>query len=213
MKPELWESIACALKAAKAPVSNETVSRQLGCARRSVAKVRADLGLPPYRVEHRGGWTLADYEVLAVPLSGSHRRWRGRHSSQGVPMAGKDVTAYRLAFRLHHGRMPVGRLVGVCTLKRCVAGGHLEDDVLRALRADRLPTELPSAATWRGMDIVAIRRCLRGPAPWPELSLREARFAYSFSDPAMSAAEVGRRLGLRAETIQRYRAQGVPACS
>ncbi|MFF0092782.1 hypothetical protein ACFYSF_22855 [Streptomyces canus] len=214
MNPQLWESIARALKTAGTPVSNEAVSQRLGCARRSVAEVRGDLGIPPYRVEHRGGWTLADYEALAVPLRGGHRRWRGRHSNQGVPMAGKNLTAYRLAFRLHHDRPPVGRLVGTCALKRCVAGAHLEDDVLRAAKTDwSALTELPAGATYQGMDLVAIRRCLRGPEPWPELKdLREKRFAFRFSDPGMSAADLGRRLGLRAETVQRYRTKGVPAC-
>lgn len=212
MKPQLWESIARALKTAGGPVSNETVSRQLGCARRSVAKVRADLGLQPYTVERRSGWTLADYEALTVPLRGGHRRWRGRHSSDGVPMAGRSLTAYRLAFRLHHQRPPVGWVIGTCSLKRCVAGPHLEDDVLRAVRAAHVPAELPTEATWRGMDIVAIRRCLRGPEPWPDLSLDEARLAFHFSDPGMSAAKLSRRLGLSAETIQRYRTKGVPSC-
>ncbi|MDX3345982.1 hypothetical protein PV387_23120 [Streptomyces sp. ME02-6987-2C] len=210
MNPQLWESIARALKTAGGPVSNEAVSQRLGCARRSVAKVRADLGLQPYIVERRGGWTLADYEALTVPLRGGHRRWRGRHSSDGVPMAGRALTAYRLAFRLHHDRPPVGWVIGTCSLKRCVAGAHLEDDVLRAARAAQVPAELPTEATWRGMDIVAIRRCLRGPEPWPALSLVEARFAFRFSDPGMSAADLGRRLGVRPETIQRYRTKGAP---
>ncbi|MEU6595047.1 hypothetical protein ABZ923_38620 [Streptomyces sp. NPDC046881] len=214
MNPQLWESIARALKTAGGPVSNEAVSRRLGCARRSVAQVRLDLGLRPYRIEHRGGWTLADFEEMSVELRGGHRRWRGRHNTHGVPMAGQHLTAYRLSFRLHHGREPVGKVTGTCRLNRCVAGGHLADSVLRVAPPVDLAalTELPAEATVQGMDVVAIRRCLRGPQPWPELDLREARFAFRFSDPEMSAADLGRRLGVRPETVQRWRTKGAPPC-
>ncbi|MFF5968164.1 hypothetical protein ACFY64_31475 [Streptomyces collinus] len=212
MNPELWERIARVLKAG--PISNDAASKQLGCAKRSVAQVRSDLGLAPFIVQRPGGWTLADFEALSVPLRGGHRRWRGRCTTNGVPMAGKTMTAYRLSFRLHHDRPPVGRVSGTCRLNRCVAGAHLEDDVLRAAKTDwSALTELPAGATYQGMDLVAIRRCLRGPGPWPELKdLREKRFAFRFSNPEMSATELGRRLGLRAETIQRYRTKGVPPC-
>jgi hypothetical protein len=127
-------------------------------------------------------------------------------------MAGKSLTAYRLAFRLHYDRQPVGRLIGTCRIKRCVAGAHLEDDVLRAAKTDGSTlTELPAGATWHGMDLVAIRRCLRGPAPWPPLKLPEARFAFRFSDPDMSATELARRLGLCSTTVERNRNKGVPS--
>ncbi|MFI2434738.1 hypothetical protein [Streptomyces sp. NPDC018693] len=212
MSPETWEKIARRLK--EGPISNGEASRLLHVRKRAVAEVRADLGIPPFFVRRGAEWTRDDFEELSVELRGGHRRWRGRHSGQGVPMAGKDVTAYRLSFRLHHGREPVGKVTGTCRLNRCVAGGHLADSVLRSAPAVELAalTELPAEATVQGMDVVAIRRCLRGPEPWPELDMREARFAFRFSDPAMSAADLGRRLGVRSETVQRWRTKGVPSC-
>ncbi|MCX4609493.1 hypothetical protein [Streptomyces mirabilis] len=211
MTPERWERIARLLK--DGPISNGEVSRRLGEDRRAVAGVRADLGLPEYVQPAAKQWTREDFEAMSIPLRGAHRRWRGRVQRDGTPVADGKLTAYRLAFRLHHDREPVGRVLGTCRMKRCVAGAHLEDDVLRAARDDGSSlTELPAGATWQGMDLVAIRRCLRGPAPWPPLSLPEARFAYRFSKPSMSAAELARRLGLCATTVERYRTKGVPSC-
>jgi DNA-binding CsgD family transcriptional regulator len=211
VNPARWEEIARLLKAG--PISNGEAAARLGCARRTVARVREDLGLPPFFVHRTDGWTVDDFEAMTVLLRGGHRRWRGRHTRQGVPVAGRSTTAYRLSFRLHHGRPPVGRVAGTCCLYRCVAGGHLADDVVRAAAADdSLLTELPAGATHRGMDLVAIRRCLRGPAPWPELSLTEARFAMRFADPGMPSTQLASRLGLCTDTVQRYRRNGVPSC-
>ncbi|PWI16062.1 hypothetical protein DI272_19220 [Streptomyces sp. Act143] len=210
MTPERWEEIARLLKSG--PISDNAVIEQLHCGKKTVAQVRRDLGLPRYRPPART-WGREDYERLSVPLRGGHRRWRGRFDAYGIPYANRSMTAYRLAFRVHHGREPVGRVQSTCTYKRCVAGEHLADRPMRQAIADgSLLTELPAGATFQGMDLVAIRRCLRGPEPWPELDLREARFAFRFSDPDMSAADLGRRLGLCAETIQRYRTKGVPKC-
>ena len=205
MNPEKWERIARLLK--EGPISNGEATRRLGVRKRAVAEVRADLGIPPYFVRRGAQWTRDDFEEMSVELRGGHRRWRGRHSTQGVPMAGKDVTAYRLSFRLHHGREPVGKVTGTCRVNRCVAGGHLADAVLRAAPTVDLAalTELPAEATVQGLDMVAIRRCLRGPQPWPALSRDEARFALRFTDPDMTAVEVASRLGVSARTVERYR--------
>ncbi|MFD0209191.1 hypothetical protein ACFVH9_08635 [Streptomyces hirsutus] len=210
MTPEKWERIARLLK--EGPISDGEASRRLHVRKRAIAAVRADLGIPKYVVRRGKEWTREDYEELSVPLTGGHRRWRGRINRDGVPMAGKDLTAYRLAFRLHHGREPEGRMVGTCRIKRCVAGAHLEDNVLRAAKTDgSMLAELPVGATFRGMDLVAIRRCLYGSAPWPPLSLPEARFAFRFAAPDMSSAELARRLGLCPDTVGRYRKNGVPS--
>ncbi|KQW13588.1 hypothetical protein [Streptomyces sp. Root369] len=209
MKPEKWERIARLLKAEY--ISNREAAARLGVGKEAVAEVRSDLGLPRFVL--RRTWTREEFEALAPLIRGGHRLWRGRRSPDGTPVAGQNVTAYRVSFRLHHQREPVGHVKTACTRKWCVEGSHLADDLLRTaavVDAATLP-ELPAEATWRGMDIVAIRRCLRGPEPWPALTLAEARFAFRFSNPDMGAAELGSRLGLRAETIQRYRTKGVPS--
>lgn len=210
MTPKRWEEIAQALKAG--PVSDTAVSKRLRCRKRLVAEVRRDLGMPKYRQPARA-WGQDDYEQLSVPLTGGHRRWRGPFDEAGVPYANRRLTAYQLAFRVHHGREAVGPVLGTCRYKRCVAGEHLNDRIIRQAIADgSLLTELPAGATFQGMDLVAIRRCLHGPEPWPPLKLREARFAFRFSNPNMTSAELARRIGLASETVQRYRKNGAPSC-
>ncbi|MER7739957.1 hypothetical protein ABTX34_16855 [Streptomyces sp. NPDC096538] len=195
MSPEKWEAVARILK--EEDVSDKEVAARTGVYTEGVARVRRDLGLAPFVPLHMRPkvWDRLAFEEMTVPLRGGHRRWKGRHTPNGVPMADRSTTAYRLSFRLHHEREPVGRLQGACRMARCVAGVHLEDDLLRAERA----------TIFKGMDMVAIRRCLRRPGPWPVLKRDEARFALQFSDPGMPAVEVARRLGVCARTVERYR--------
>ncbi|WP_328434511.1 hypothetical protein [Streptomyces sp. NBC_00425] len=207
MNAEKWERIARALKTES--MGNAQIAAKLGVGAEAVRKVRADLGMSAYR--HRlKVWTWAEFEKSAPRLQGGHRLWKGRRGPSGVPMANRRLTAYQLAFRLHHGRDPVGKVTGRCRKKGCVEGSHLVDKILRD-GIDASLTELPAEATYRGMDVVAIRRCLRGDPPWPPLKLAEARFAFRFANPDMPATELSERLGLCATTVERYRKKGVPS--
>ncbi|MFJ5038016.1 hypothetical protein [Streptomyces parvulus] len=209
MNPEKWERIARALKAQH--TGNKQIAEQLGVCISSVRLVRTNLGMESFR-HRRKVWTREEFERAAPRIHGGHRIWKGRTGPSGTPMANRTLTAYQLAFSLHHGRRPVGKVTGTCRKKGCVEGAHLVDTVLREAANDPAAlTELPPGATWRGMDLVAIRRCLRGPAPWPVLSLDEKRLAFRFSDPDMSAAQLARRLGMCSTTIERYRKNGVPS--
>lgn len=202
---EKWERAARLLKAED--ISNVEAAERLGLCRNFVARVRADLGLPTHRPWEE--WNQNRFEALTRLLPGGHRIWLGRCSPTGVPMAGRVVTAHKLAYRLHHGRLPLGRVRGTCTRSRCVAGGHQEDDVLRA--AD------PARLSLHGMDLVAIRKALRGEAPYPSLDLAEQRMAFRLADPAVGvvdrpypAVELAERLGCHERTVNRWRSQGVP---
>ncbi|MFJ6561996.1 hypothetical protein ACIQMV_19470 [Streptomyces sp. NPDC091412] len=202
-----WERVARALK--EGHVSNIEVARQLGVRKEFVREVRADLGIAPFRMLRRH-WTVVDFEALSVPVDGGHRRWLGRFSTSNVPMAGQSQTAYQVAFRLLHGREPLGRCEGTCTRKACVAGEHQEDDVMRAAQPGRL--------SYQGMDLVAIRQALLGKPPYPPLRLEEKRMAFRLADPALGVVARGvpvvglaRRLGCCDQTIRRWRDEGVPA--
>ncbi|WP_327357863.1 hypothetical protein [Streptomyces sp. NBC_01304] len=69
---------------------------------------------------------------------GGHVLWTGpAHGSPVLPWKGTTVSAYRIAFRLHHGRDPEGPVTSACTVPLCVAGPCLLDRPMRQA-GDRL---------------------------------------------------------------------------
>lgn len=71
-----------------------------------------------------------------------HVEWTGPVSTHGTPVlrvGAVTESAYRFAFRAERGRKAEGRTAPRCGYPRCVAGGHLEDRLLREarLRAER----------------------------------------------------------------------------
>lgn len=74
------------------------------------------------------------FEQRTDPVEGGHLRWTGATGARGTPVVayrGQVETAYRLAFRWHHGREPQGNVRPTCDYPRCVAGEHLADRALR----------------------------------------------------------------------------------
>ncbi|MEU7323324.1 hypothetical protein ABZ682_22650 [Streptomyces griseoviridis] len=121
------------------PVPNVAIAKRLGVDRRIVAEVRAQLRLPKSqrsRPQPRP-WTPEAFEALTVLVDGGHRQWRGRTTADGVPVVSRTESAYRIAFRLHHGRHPEGsvRHTADCGVKYCVEGSHLNDRAMRASKA------------------------------------------------------------------------------
>lgn len=206
---ERWEAVARLLKSE--PLSNRQIAERLHVGRQFVAQVRADLGMPAFR-HHRRVWTREDYERTTVQVRGGHRLWRGRRMANGSPVTSRSESAYKIAYRLHYGRDPVGRVGPVCTRKFCVEGAHQHDQVLRDEAADAQLTEMPSGSTWRDMDLVAIRRALHGPAPYPLLDEDEQRFAARFADPEMTTKELARRLNCAWRSAKSWRSKGAPEC-
>ncbi|WP_434593466.1 hypothetical protein [Streptomyces sp. A5-4] len=69
-----------------------------------------------------------------VAVEGGHVHWSGAIGNRGTPVVAwrsQVETAYRLAFRWHHGREPEGNVRPTCGYPCCVAGGHLADRRLR----------------------------------------------------------------------------------
>lgn len=64
---------------------------------------------------------------------GGHVRWTGTtsHATPAVWWAGSTYSAYRVAFRIHHGREPEGQVRPGCGVSLCVAGAHVEDRPMR----------------------------------------------------------------------------------
>lgn len=121
---------------AKDDVSNLAVARQLGCDYRRVAEVRKRAGVPPYVRGRRpiySSWEEA-FTAQSEPVEGGHRRWTGTREKGGTPVVrylSSIETAYRVAFRLHHGREPVGNVTRSCLIQGCVAGEHQMDRPMR----------------------------------------------------------------------------------
>ncbi|MFD4315067.1 hypothetical protein [Streptomyces sp. NPDC058548] len=74
------------------------------------------------------------FAAYTVALTGGHLHWTGATGQRGTPVVAwrsRVETAYRLAFRWHHKREPVGNVRPSCDYPRCVAGEHLADRVIR----------------------------------------------------------------------------------
>ncbi|MEU3785214.1 hypothetical protein [Streptomyces sp900129855] len=117
-------------------VSNSAVAAQLGCGWRRVDEVRKRVGLPSYVRGRRaayGSWEEA-FTEQSEAVEGGHRRWTGTREKCGTPVVRHRTsiqTAFRVAFRLHHGREPVGKVSQSCEIPGCVAGEHQVDRLLR----------------------------------------------------------------------------------
>ncbi|EST24507.1 hypothetical protein M878_30540 [Streptomyces roseochromogenus subsp. oscitans DS 12.976] len=115
------------------------IARQLGVAPATVQRVRADLDLPPARSGRPDTHASLEeaFHANTELVEGGHLRWTG-YTSSGSPYVcyrQERITAGRVAFALHHGRTPDGRVQAGCSMPGCVAGAHLEDRRIR--EADR----------------------------------------------------------------------------
>ncbi|WP_433916898.1 helix-turn-helix domain-containing protein [Streptomyces sp. NBC_01744] len=200
-------------------VSNLAVARELGVAPERVRRVRAKEGVPVYPRGRRGSgesWAEA-FAARTLAVDGGHLDWTGSVSEHGTPVLRvrrETETAYRYAFRVHHGREAQGNSGPVCGFPRCVAGAHLED---RVLREERLAKEErprvrgrmdpPAGATWhRDVDLIAVERFMRGVPPVPELTEDEQRYAAVLMTQAgVGGEEIAQRLGVAARTVTRWR--------
>ncbi|MEU0275970.1 helix-turn-helix domain-containing protein [Streptomyces sp. NPDC006307] len=209
------KEIAAALDGAE--VSNLAVARELGVGAERVRRVRAAAGVPPFqRGRQRSCETWA--EALAartLAVDGGHLQWTGPTNDHGTPVLRLGLeaqTAYRYAFRIHHGREAQGKTNPVCGYPRCVAGGHLEDRVIREEKRNRPKgrgvLDPPAGATWyRDVDLIAVERVVRGVPPLPELNDAEQRYAVVVMtrDAGMGAEEIAERLGIAERTVTRWR--------
>ncbi|MDX3067291.1 hypothetical protein PV518_34840 [Streptomyces sp. ND04-05B] len=124
---------------AEEDVSNRAVAQKLGVGDKRVNEVRKRVGLPSYVRGRRaayGSWKEA-FTAQSEPVTGGHRRWTGTREGCGTPVVRHRTsiqTAYRVAFRLHHGREPEGKVSQSCEIPGCVAGEHQVDRVIRAAR-------------------------------------------------------------------------------
>lgn len=121
--------------------SNKYIARTLHTRPMRVARLRAELGLPPVKlisgltIEQK--WTTSTRQV-----SGGHVVWSGgvRGCTANLIHQGRNYSARRVAFELGQGRPPVGRVLPGCGHAWCVAPEHATDEPMR--RADSLFTTI-----------------------------------------------------------------------
>lgn len=125
--------------------SNAEIGRRLRTSANRVGRVRRNAGLPNW--QPGSSLTLEQrWEADARPVSGGHVRWAGqlRGVTPNLIHHKQNYSARRVAFRLGHGREPVGRVLTGCGLSWCVAPGHTTDRPMR--RADRVYSVLFGSA-------------------------------------------------------------------
>lgn len=120
----------------RARIPESHIAKQLHVRRKTVADTRKALGLPAPKRGHRPyEATVEDaYRARALPVDDGHLQWTGSFGGDSVPVvnhSSKRVTAYKVAFRLRHGRDPVGAVRPTCGMRGCVSGDHLEDQPMR----------------------------------------------------------------------------------
>ncbi|GHH30001.1 hypothetical protein [Streptomyces rubradiris] len=87
----------------------------------------------PRRIKPRATSLEEAFRLRAKPIDGGHVRWTGpiTNTTPNLRYRGANHSAYRIAFRLHYGRVPEGQARPVCGVPGCLAGGHLEDRPMR----------------------------------------------------------------------------------
>jgi hypothetical protein len=111
------------------------ISRQLRCAPLTVQRTREALGLPAPKSGRPSFVSFEDaFRAHTEPTDDGHVRWTGPVHGDDTPTVYAQRgqrSAYRVAFTLHHGREPIGRVTPGCRLQGCVRGDHLEDQPMR----------------------------------------------------------------------------------
>lgn len=114
------------------------IAEQLHVSPKTVRAARRALRLPAPK---RGGATARyasieeTFRAHIEPADGGHVRWTGYvDAASDLPVVcyrKEQQPAPRVAFRLHYGRDPVGRVRQTCQGPRCLAGAHLADRLIR----------------------------------------------------------------------------------
>lgn len=133
--PTLHDRIATLLEGG---AKYDEVREETGAGTATIALVRKQrrIPLPPGRHNHSGEPARTPAQALthySRPAPDGHTDWTGPVQGNDTPIiwsAGRH-NALRLAFRLHTGRDPEGRVMRSCNHYGCIAGAHLTDRTIR----------------------------------------------------------------------------------
>ncbi|MFE0329037.1 hypothetical protein ACFW08_20090 [Streptomyces sp. NPDC058960] len=116
--------------------SDRAIARQLHVDAKTVAAARAALGIPKAKSGYKAAATAEDlFWRRTQPTDDGHLMWTGtrnRHSGPSIRYSGRNLSAYRIAFRIANGREPEGYALPSCGRDGCVKPDHLADRASRA---------------------------------------------------------------------------------
>lgn len=119
-------------------LSNREIARQLEVDAGTVAKARALLRMPKHKSGPRAAASPEDlFWRRTQPTDDDHLLWTG-YVTGGTPAlrhGGRVYTACRIAFRMQHGREPVGKVTAVCERDGCVHPRCVADRPMREANA------------------------------------------------------------------------------
>ncbi|MEU3613444.1 hypothetical protein ABZ725_14170 [Streptomyces sp. NPDC006872] len=115
-------------------LGNVRIADTLGVRRDRVARIRAEEDISPCeRTWPTQGVTLEQkWTAHTQPVTGGHMRWTGPMRGTTPNFChGGNQSARRVAFRLGHGRDPVGPVLPGCGHDWCIAPDHTTDTPMR----------------------------------------------------------------------------------
>ncbi|MCP3817803.1 helix-turn-helix domain-containing protein [Streptomyces sp. A3M-1-3] len=112
------------------------VAAECHASHHTVTKARNALRLPPCKQGRRpAAGTIEDaFHARTEPVDGGHLKWTGHVDRSGTPIVSHRrvyQTANRVAFRIRHGREPIGKALPSCDYPGCVAPDHIDDQPMR----------------------------------------------------------------------------------
>lgn len=113
----------------RAGVSDRRITADLRVNRRTVAEIRAELGVPPLNRRIDTNRHIA--ENTTEPDDAGHVFWTGRLTTSRTPVVyhqAKETQVVRYLFEGRTGRKPVGIVKRECEAPDCIAPEHLEDE-------------------------------------------------------------------------------------
>lgn len=118
-----------------AGLTNKAIARQLHTDEKKVSAARTALDIPRIPGGRRPASSPEDlFWRRTQPVEGGHLLWTGSVNSTGAPRlthGGKSYSAYRIAFRIKHGREPQGRVTPGCAVDGCVHPNCVDDRPMR----------------------------------------------------------------------------------
>ena len=118
----------------RAGASYREIRAELGISPGTISNIRRTLDIPSPRTPRPVRTPAEALALYSTPHADGHTHWTGPRTGGGNPQLWADGRSYsplRIAFHLHHGREPQGRVRTDCDDPKCITGAHLADRRLR----------------------------------------------------------------------------------